>query len=68
VKERDLKQIEAANLLGIKQPDGYKILVSELRQFSVRASCVSSWRSIRDVEIMIEPHRDTKNVPVLHVS
>ena len=35
MKERDLKQIEAAALLGIKQPDVSKMLRGEFRQFSV---------------------------------
>ena len=35
MKERGLKQIEAADLFGIKQPDVSKMLRGEFRQFSV---------------------------------
>lgn len=34
-KERPLKQIEVADLLGIRQPDVSKMLRGEFRQFSV---------------------------------
>src|ERR1700730_3546372 len=35
MKNRGLKQAEAADLLGVKQPDGSKMLRGEFRQFSV---------------------------------
>jgi predicted XRE-type DNA-binding protein len=35
MKDRDLKQVEAAGLFGVKQPDVSKMLRGEFRQFSV---------------------------------
>jgi predicted XRE-type DNA-binding protein len=35
MKERKLKQVEAAQLLGVKQPDISKMLHGDFRQFSV---------------------------------
>jgi predicted XRE-type DNA-binding protein len=43
IKERGLKQVRAAVLLGIKQPDVSKMLRGEFRQFSVerqRSNCL----------------------------
>jgi predicted XRE-type DNA-binding protein len=40
-KERRLKQIEVADLLGIRQPDVSKMLRGEFRQFSVAPSAFS---------------------------
>jgi predicted XRE-type DNA-binding protein len=68
MKERDLKQIEAADLLGIKQPDVSKMLRGEFRQFSVERLLRFLVALDQDVEIVVKPHRDTKNAPALHVS
>jgi predicted XRE-type DNA-binding protein len=68
MKERDLKQIEAAVLLGIKQPDVSKMLRGEFRQFSVERLLRFLVALDQDVEIVVKPHRDTKHAPALHVS
>jgi predicted XRE-type DNA-binding protein len=68
MKERHLKQIEAANLLGIKQPDVSKMLHGEFRQFSVDRLLRFLLALNQDVEIVVKPHRDTKHAPALHVS
>src|ERR1700730_9934702 len=68
IKERDLKQTEAASLLGIKQPDVSKMLGGEFRQFSVERLLRFLVALNQDVEIVVKPHRDTKNAPALHVS
>jgi predicted XRE-type DNA-binding protein len=68
MKERDLKQIEAAVLLGIKQPDVSKMLRGEFRQFSVERLLHFLVALDQDVEIVVKPHRDTRNAPALHVS
>jgi predicted XRE-type DNA-binding protein len=68
MKERDLKQIEAADLLGIQQPDVSKILRGEFRQFSVERLLRFLVALDQDVEIVIKPHRDTKHSPALRVS
>ena len=68
MKERHLKQIEAADLLGIQQPDVSKMLRGEFRQFSVERLLRFLVALDQDVEIVVKPHRDTKNAPALHVS
>ena len=65
MKERHLKQIEAADLLGIKQPDVSKMLRGEFRQFSVERLLRFLVALDQDVEIVVKPHRDTKNAPAL---
>ena len=68
MKERHLKQIEAADLLRIKQPDVSKMLRGEFRQFSVERLLRFLVALDQDVEIVVKPHRDSKNAPALHVS
>jgi predicted XRE-type DNA-binding protein len=68
MKERGLKQIEAADLFGIKQPDVSKMLRGEFRQFSVERLLRFLVALNQDVEIVIKPHRDGRNAPALHVS
>ena len=67
-KERRLKQIELANLLGIRQPDISKLLRGEFRQFSVERLLRFLVALNQDVEIVVKPHRDSDNAPALHVS
>jgi len=68
VKARRLKQIEVADLLGIRQPDVSKMLRGEFRQFSVERLLRFLVALNQDVEIVVKPHRDTSNAPALHVS
>ena len=68
MKQRDLKQIEAAKLLDIKQPDVSKMLRGKFRQFSVERLLRFLVALDQDVEIVVKPHRDAKNAPALHVS
>ena len=67
IKERRLKQGEAAGLLGIKQPDVSKMLHGEFRQFSVERLLRFLVALDQDVEIVVKPHRDRNNAPALHV-
>ena len=67
MKERGLKQIEAAVLFGIRQPDVSKMLRGEFRQFSVERLMRFLVALDQDVEIVVRPHRDAKNAPALHV-
>jgi predicted XRE-type DNA-binding protein len=67
-KERRLKQIEVADLLGIRQPDVSKMLRGEFRQFSVERLLRFLVALNQDVEIVVKPHRDTNNAPALHVA
>ena len=67
MKQRRLKQAEAAGLLGIKQPDVSKMLGGEFRQFSVERLLRFLVALDQDVEIVVKPHRDRNNAAALHV-
>ena len=67
-KQRRLRQIEVADLLGIRQPDVSKMLRGEFRQFSVERLLRFLVALNQDVEIVVKPHRDTDNAPALHVA
>ncbi len=67
MKERRLKQVEAAGLFGIRQPDVSKMLRGELRQFSVERLLRFLVALDQDVEIVVKPHRDRNNAAALHV-
>ena len=67
IRERGLKQVEAADLFGIRQPDVSKMLCGEFRQFSVERLLRFLVALDQDVEISVKPHRDSKNAPALHV-
>jgi predicted XRE-type DNA-binding protein len=68
MKKRRLKQVDAANLLGVRQPDVSKMLRGEFRQFSVERLLRFLVALNQDVEIVIKPHRDKHNAPALHIS
>ncbi len=67
MKDRGLKQIEAAGLFGIKQPDVSKMLRGDFRQFSVERLLRFLVALGQDVEIIVRPPRDTRQAPALHV-
>jgi predicted XRE-type DNA-binding protein len=67
LKERALKQVEAADLFGIRQPDVSKMLRGEFRQFSVERLLRFLVALDQDVEIVVKPHRDRNNAPALQV-
>jgi predicted XRE-type DNA-binding protein len=68
MKSRGLKQAEAAELLGIKQPDVSKMLRGEFRQFSVERLLRFLVALDHDVEIIVKPHRGRNDAAALHVS
>ena len=68
MKKRRLKQVQMADLLGIRQPDVSKMLRGEFRQFSVERLLRFLVALNQDVEIIVKPHRDRGNAPALHVS
>jgi predicted XRE-type DNA-binding protein len=68
MKQRGLKQIEAAELFGIRQPDVSKMVRGDFRQFSVERLLRFLVALDQDVEIVVKPHRDRSNAPALHVS
>ena len=68
LKERHLKQADAADLLGIRQPDVSKMLRGEFRQFSVERLLRFLVALNQDVEIVVRPHRSKDNGAALLVS
>jgi len=67
MKDRGLKQVEAADLLGVRQPDVSKMLRGEFRQFSVERLLRFLVALDQDVEIVVKPHRNRNNAPALQV-
>ncbi|HEY2118169.1 MAG TPA: helix-turn-helix transcriptional regulator [Candidatus Acidoferrum sp.] len=68
MKDRDLKQAEAADLLGIKQPDVSKMLRGEFKQFSVERLLRFLVALNQDVKIVVTPHRGRGDTAALRVS
>jgi predicted XRE-type DNA-binding protein len=68
MKQRRLKQAEAADVLGVKQPDVSKMLRGEFRQFSVERLLRFLVALDQDVEIVVKPHRGRNDAAALHVS
>jgi predicted XRE-type DNA-binding protein len=68
MKERGLKQIELAALLGVRQPDVSKMLRGEFRQFSVERLLRFLVALGQDVEIVVKPHQGKRDSATLHVS
>jgi len=68
MKKRGLKQKEAADLFGVRQPDISKMLRGEFRQFSVERLLRFLVALNQDVEIVVKPHRGRNNAPALHVA
>lgn len=58
MRERKLRQVEAARLLGVTQPDVSKMLRGDFRQFSVERLLRFLVSLGQDVEIVIRPHQD----------
>jgi predicted XRE-type DNA-binding protein len=67
MKKSGLKQVEAADLFGIRQPDVSKMLRGEFRQFSVERLLRFLVALDQDVEISVKPHCDSRNAAALHV-
>jgi predicted XRE-type DNA-binding protein len=64
---RGLKQVEAATLFGVRQPDVSKMLRGEFRQFSVERLLRFLVALDQDVEIVVKPHRSRDHAPALQV-
>ena len=67
LRARGLKQVEAAELFGIRQPDVSKMLRGEFRQFSVERLLRFLVALNQDVGIVVKPHRNKNNAPALQV-
>lgn len=68
MKARGLKQVEAADLFGVKQPDVSKMLRGDFRQFSVERLLRFLVALGQDVEIIVKPPHDKQQPPALHVT
>ena len=68
LKERRMKQREAAELFGVRQPDISKMLRGDFRQFSVERLLRFLVNLDQDVEIKIRPHQGQARPPELHIS
>jgi predicted XRE-type DNA-binding protein len=67
MKERGLKQVEAAGLFGVRQPDVSKMLRGDFRQFSVERLLRFLVALGQDVEIVVKPPSGAE-APALRVA
>ena len=67
LKKRGLKQVEAAELFGVRQPDVSKMLRGEFRQFSVERLLRFLVALDQDVEIVVKPHRSRGDAAAMQV-
>jgi predicted XRE-type DNA-binding protein len=67
LKQRRLKQVEAAELFGVRQPDVSKMLRGEFRQFSVERLLRFLVALNHDVEIVVKPHRSRNDAAAMQV-
>src|SRR3954471_18099648 len=68
MKERGLKQRDAAATFAITQPDVSKMLRGDFRQFSVERLMRFLVALGQDVEIVVKPHRESATPPALRVA
>jgi predicted XRE-type DNA-binding protein len=68
MKDRALKQTEAAKLLGVRQPDISKMLRGDFQQFSVERLLRFLVALGQDVEIVVKPHTGPRKPPRLRVA
>jgi predicted XRE-type DNA-binding protein len=68
MKKRRLKQVDAAKLLGVRQPDISKLLHGDFQQFSVERLLRFLVALGQDVDIVVKPHRGTRQGAQLRVA
>jgi predicted XRE-type DNA-binding protein len=68
MKARKLKQVDAAKLFGVKQPDVSKMLHGDFRQFSVERLMRFLVALGQDVEIVVKEHQGREQPPSLRVA
>ena len=68
MQERNLKQVEAARLFGVRQPDVSKMLRGDFRQFSVERLMRFLVSLGQDVEIVVTPRKNKGGAPTLRVA
>ncbi len=67
LKKRGLRQVEAADLFGVRQPDVSKMLRGDFRQFSVERLLRFLVALDQDVEIVVKPHRSRNDAAAMQV-
>ena len=65
IRQRGLKQVEAAKLLGLSQPDVSRLLRGSFREYSVERLLRLLMALGRDVEIVIREPRSRRQVRLL---
>jgi predicted XRE-type DNA-binding protein len=68
LKERGLKQVEAAQLFGVKQPDVSKLLHGDFRQFSIERLLRFLVALGQDVEIVVKPPAGAQTAASLRIA
>ena len=68
LRVRRLKQVDAAKLLGVAQPDISKMLRGDFRQFSVERLMRFLVALGQDVDIVVKPHRGKRTAAQLRVA
>jgi len=68
LKTRGIKQVSAAKLFGVKQPDVSKMLRGDFKQFSVERLLRFLVALGQDVEIVVKPHKGSRRAPELRVA
>ncbi|NDJ13135.1 MAG: XRE family transcriptional regulator [Acidobacteriia bacterium] len=68
MKSRKMRQTEAAELFGVRQPDVSKMLRGEFHQFSVERLMRFLVALGNDVEIVVKPHTEMNSKPFLRVA
>ena len=68
MKAGGLKQVAAAKLFGVKQPDVSNMLRGDFRQFSVERLLRFLVALGQDVEIVVKPHKGTRKAAQLRVT
>ncbi len=68
LRERGLKQVEAAELFSIRQSDISKMLRGDFRQFSVERLMRFRVALGQDVEIVVRQHDSTFKADIVRVS
>ena len=67
LKKRGLRQVQAAELFGVRQPDVSKMLHGDFRQFSVERLLRFLVALDQDVEIVVKPHRSRNEAAAMQV-
>ncbi len=67
LKERDLTQAQAAQVLGLKQPDVSLLMRGRYTGFSIERLFSLLLRLGRDIDIVVKPHRPQQEAGEIHI-